>query len=651
MTGKLEFDESEEKEFVVARDDLLGRFTAWSRRNMDVGDDAAEELASNARLALDWKWNYADGRLVRWTPGDVGEFLLEWCPRKLSVSPEDALTIPPTLGAFLAFLDDEGLLLPRSSLGRLASAVLAAAEEFPSAMADRSKFGMAKSLFSAALGDGVDVEDAEGLQAWMGRFNDLPPDERARLLSGPPVPQPARAKLPPIPLPTEDEVAASMAAAPIMRMLADFATYVGPGRKLTQKGNLTLADARELVELLGTNDLMEEVVGDHEFRITTSADLLGLNQVFTWAKKAGVVRVVHGKVSATKRGLGLAADPVGSFDRVIDALFAIGPLSSQRQANGLFAWPEVTEFLDEVSCILLAGPCATLQPMAMEDVIELATDAVHDTFSFGMTDEIVDRMVARDVTDIVDALERAGLVRRAGTEPAERGRRTMGGVVEITPAGVMTTRRLLSARGYETPVAGTHAGASAAELLLATDGDGFDVFVGEVLAWRRARSPERAAEEMAGALSELDDPALKNLALAVLGDIGVDIAAPHVRAAATHPAARGFALCWLVDHGIAGSNELYDPDDPFSFVDVLAYRMATSGPEALLATFDLAGRPDEQVHLLERLWRAPSTATEAVLDGIGRAHPSRVVAKAARKAAFKRRSWSATSSEGRPDGS
>jgi len=122
-------------------------------------------------------------------------------------------------------------------------------------------------MFTAASDEGVDTTDPAELEAWMARFNDRPEAERHRLLpdsafSGPP----ARRSLPPVAVPSEDDVATSKESAPVLAMFRDLAAYVGTGRKLTQKGHLTLADARALVELLGTGDLMDEQIGDRTFR-------------------------------------------------------------------------------------------------------------------------------------------------------------------------------------------------------------------------------------------------------------------------------------------------------------------------------------------------------------------------------------------------
>jgi len=640
---KLDIDHEDEDAFREARAALLDRFAAWANREIAAGDDGASELAGDVGVALDWKWSYADGRLATWHPGDVAEFLLEWCPRKLSVTQAECLSIPPALGTFFAFLDEAGLAgVGSSPSAELVDLLVALTDEFVAAMGDRSKFGMAKSLFAAAVDEGVDAGDPDQLMEWMNGFNDKPDEERFRILpdaafSGPP----RRPGLPPIPLPGDDEVVTSRAAAPILRMFEDLAGFVGAGRKLTQTGNFTLADARVLVSLLGTGEVMDETVGDRTFKTKSAGELPRLRLVFAWAKKAGIVRVVHGKVVATKRGLAIGHDPAGSFERTVDALLAVGPLQAQRDPDGWFAWPEVNRLLDQMCVHLLIAPYAAQAPVPIGDLASTAARVVLDTFEFRLADEEVEKSILTDVVDIMDAFELAGVVRRYDTDQPAVGRRRSGGTVELTPAGVMTVRRILGNAGYDTPVAGRFADATAAELLLGTDKDDFPAVYGEIMAWRQRRQPEQAASEMADAVRELDDAALQNLALAVLAEIGVDVSAPHVRRLASDPAARGFALCWLVDHGQADEQDLLDPSDPNPFVDVLAHRMVTSGPDGLVSALGIAGDHGQQIAVIERLWRAPSPATDLVLAAIGEVHPSKVVAKAARKALFKRRSSSA----------
>lgn len=637
---RLEIDHEDEEGFLAARDMLLGQFSRWLTGRDRYPVEEIDELVGDVSIALDWKWSFGDGELATWRTGDVAEFLLEWCPQKLSVSQADCITVPPAVLSFLSFLDDQDLLGPGSApVDRLVDMVMSLTDEFVVAMGDRSKFGLAKSMFTAASDEGVDTTDPAELEAWMARFNDRPEAERHRLLpdsafSGPP----ARRSLPPVAVPSEDDVATSKESAPVLAMFRDLAAYVGAGRKLTQKGHLTLADARALVELLGTGDLMDEQIGDRTFRTTSSDELYRLRQVFAWAKKAGVVRVVHGKVVATKRGLGLASDLGGSFDRAVDALLAIGPLSSQRFPDAWFAWPQVDKVLDSVSAHLLIAPYGAQTAFPLEDIAATATGVVLDAFSFQLEDDEVLRRVRTDVTDIMDAFELAGVVQRIDAGDQGDGRRRPGGLVALTPAGVVCARRLLAATGYDTPAAGRLADVSATELLLGTDGEEISVAYGEAMAWRAAREPAEAAAEMSEAVRELDDPVLRNLGLAILAEIGPDVATPYVRGLASEAGTRGFALCWLVDHDQAGEEELFDPADVPGFVDVLGYRMVTGGPDGLISALALTGDHGRQVDVIAGMWKAPSPMTELVLTAVSEMHPTKVVAKSARKALFKRRS-------------
>jgi len=63
--------------------------------------------------------------------------------------------------------------------------------------------------------------------------------------------------------------------------------------------------------------------------------------------------------------------------------------------------------------------------------------------------------------------------------------------------------------------------------------------------------------------------------------------------------------------------------------------MIALGPEGLLTTLALVGTDEQQCALFDTIWRAPSPGTALVLAGIDKAHPSKLVKKAARKALFK----------------
>ena len=86
--------------------------------------------------------------------------------------------------------------------------------------------------------------------------------------------------------------------------------------------------------------------------------------------------------------------------------------------------------------------------------------------------------------------------------------------------------------------------------------------------------------------------------------------------------ARGSALVWLAEHGLLAESEPYDPCDLDSFARLLTCRLVSSGPDRMVATLGLAG--DDAAQLRQ----------------VGETHPSKVVAKAVRKALRSRKAFS-----------
>ncbi|SRR6266487_1783614 len=105
--------------------------------------------------------------------------------------------------------------------------------------------------------------------------------------------------------PSDEVLTATAAAAEPLRRLRAFTEWVGAGRKLTQTGRITLADARELVRLLGTGDVIDPRIGDRVFRTSSSEELRGITTVAEWAKASGLVRVTGGRLVQVKKHAGL----------------------------------------------------------------------------------------------------------------------------------------------------------------------------------------------------------------------------------------------------------------------------------------------------------------------------------------------------------
>jgi hypothetical protein len=100
--------------------------------------------------------------------------------------------------------------------------------------------------------------------------------------------------------------------------------WVGPGRKLTQTGRIGLADARHLVQLLGTGDTIDPEIGGRVFKTRSSEDLAHLNRIVEWAKAARLVRVSGTKLMAVKKNAALAQRPLDLVLALLEAYPRLG---------------------------------------------------------------------------------------------------------------------------------------------------------------------------------------------------------------------------------------------------------------------------------------------------------------------------------------
>jgi hypothetical protein len=123
----------------------------------------------------------------------------------------------------------------------------------------------------------------------------------------------------------DDEFAAAASAAPALRQVTAFTRWVGDGRKLTQTGQLTMADARHLVSLLQTGDEIDPVIGERVFRTRSSAELPVLAIVVAWAKAAGLVRQVRGRLVPVKKNQRLIDRPAQLWSTMFAAFDELGP--------------------------------------------------------------------------------------------------------------------------------------------------------------------------------------------------------------------------------------------------------------------------------------------------------------------------------------
>jgi hypothetical protein len=441
-------------------------------------------------------------------------------------------------------------------------------------------------------------------------------------------------------LPPPELMAESAAGAPILeRFRALHAFCAPPGRRLTAKGNLTLADARYLVEKLGTGDVLD--LPERTFSTRSAAHLLGLELTVRWARQAGVVRVRHGRLLATASWMKLHSE--AAFRRALDALLAIGPLAAWfSRGGGWVPWVEA-EIVQDCVPHLLAVLWAADGPIDFEEFLDVTAQVVDGQLEADPWSTFEQRREwsRRKLDTVVDALVLAGVLLRpaAQIEPNDLDeRRRVGGWLSLTPAGWGALPGILAGYGYDAPVVGAWAEGGAEALLTACADMDMPSMEAEVTAWLEGRSAPRAVSELAGAVVATKSPEVRLLGFHALGRLP-EVAEPAVRRLAVTPLA-GYARLWLVEHGYEAV--LVGPGDPpETALEILAAALEQGGEEALVDVLSAIGSVGEQLQLVGTLWRVRSESVVPVMEVLGRHHPDGEVAKAARRAVLQHRSWMA----------
>ncbi|TDD27882.1 hypothetical protein E1286_47120, partial [Nonomuraea terrae] len=148
------FEPEETDAFEAAKDLLVRRCLTWADEHRLPADGLLLEAAVDARHES------RDGRLAYWDDAEISHFLLAWVPAQLVADREVLDTAPEVLRTYLRYLDGTGLLDPRGATVKDAEAAIdRAAAEFPDALDDPARQGLAKFWVQVALDHGVDVTD------------------------------------------------------------------------------------------------------------------------------------------------------------------------------------------------------------------------------------------------------------------------------------------------------------------------------------------------------------------------------------------------------------------------------------------------------------------------------------------------------------
>lgn len=177
--GEIDTDELE-----ILEDELLSRFTASPEAT--AVDDGYE-----CRLLMELSVVYFGETIATLRPAQLRDIVFEIIPRKVSVDPSQARPYIEQYRAFYTFLKRVYDFAAADACLRILGGDAVARLE--SALADSSRFGMAKSLLMAGREAGFDTSTPEGLEAWLEASQEMPLPPSVNL----PVtdtPRPARSK-------------------------------------------------------------------------------------------------------------------------------------------------------------------------------------------------------------------------------------------------------------------------------------------------------------------------------------------------------------------------------------------------------------------------------------------------------------------------
>jgi hypothetical protein len=217
-----------------------------------------------------------------------------------------------------------------------------------------------------------------------------------------------------------------------------------------------------------------------------------------------------------------------------------------------------------------------------------------------------------------------------------------GGTVRLTPLALADLRDRLAEEGVDIALLPpTAAELTGEELLAMAESVSEEEFYAESAAWAAARGAAPAARELLD-LGAHGNPGDRLLAVAAVTRIGA-AAAPAWRDSLNVPPMSGYAkitLATLEDGGAAGRQARLEPspaDVAWMATDLLALACDDEypDPDDLVVSLNEAVPAGGEAALFDAMSRGVHPDAVAVLNHVGKYHPDKRVAKAARTAAHK----------------
>jgi hypothetical protein len=621
--------------FDLPPEDLLAEFGSW----------AADHGLEVDLFVVDAVLDAAEGHPGRWTAGDVRELLIEWFPRKVTMSESEWPGVISTLHGWVDFLADRH---PKRSGDRTAShaEIDRDTQAFLAAMADERNYGVAKFWGTRMVENGVDTDNLDQVNHFLVKAQngeiDYDQGVLAEIMKRGSFDAEIGAfefeddedrRLPPVQLPPTEELTALAASSVLVTRLRAFVTWVGTGRTVTTTRRLRVADAKDLAGLLDLDSPYLE-------RARSSADLPEVSLLVEWARAAHLVRVVKGKLVGIKSAAGLLDRPLDLWRRAFDSFTELGPAvcvpTSYYEGRSLLG-----QLLPEVaSALWLSLYTAGGTPVPVEMLVEITRDTMAEPLTVGIGSLIVDvrePLWRRDLTAVLAAMELLGAIELAeSTDPAERDRLVeLSGnddpdptQVWLTPLGLWGVREALREEGFDVPLIEDLAD-EPVDVMCAALMDGAPEMVGTVLtAWIAARGENAAAAELAAFCVDTASSSARLTAMNGLAHAGAAGLEQARRLRAAGGLAGAVATAWLIQQSALAQDEANEQE----LLLALADNLAVMGEHDVLID-ELATHPtDDQIGFIRALASTDHPDRLGLLETIATEHPDPTVVTAARKA-------------------
>jgi hypothetical protein len=633
----------------VAKDPIqatLKGFTRWAKNTPQIltGDPDAD--ARELRLLLDLLRDHVgvdDPAGLR--PGDVSELLLRVYPRKVTVlDAEDTGDTVPAMRDLLAFLAETGAVTSEAAR-RLSGELDEVAPRFAETVMDPKNWGMARAITQAMASDGVDFGDRDAVDRWIMRHNarmdagavgdedpfgefgeDDADDEDFDLKDAFGLPD----RLPPLRLPAEQELAAMSRTSPLLGRLRRLGEWAGPGRDVTWDGDLTAGDTVAAARELGIDIPLQAAV-------KTMQDVPELARLWDIALDAGFLepdaagaRVQPGEAMRSWAGgtdeqaLDVWCTALASvLDRLeVDSALDTRP-GEQLDFSGAGGVLMVMLFLARAPGLPVPEASEMIRETATAELLPVPAAEAWQSWAHAHGDPA--------------GVLLAQLAELGAVSLADEGRRA-DRVARLTPLGTWAMREQLTDEGVDIPLLPPADQMTAADLVAAAEGLGGDEIAAETAAWLELRTPDTAASELL-AVAANGGAVERMLAVAAVNRLGA--AAESVwRDSLGRPELRPYAKIALTE--IAGGSpgttvlpglEPEADDIAWLLTDMLA--AICDSPEELPRQLRESVPAGQEQRVFDAMSLSPHPDAASVLSMIGRHHPDKRIAKAARRSAYR----------------